>query len=120
MSSETAVTRIQAYVDAHPTGVEDDSAIIDLWRDGAGNLARLTLGDVRALLKIVADMCEDHDTCHVCGTVLCETCGIGDIAECLGERIFAVLHCEECQGGCGECQREYAAERRAEQLWGAR
>lgn len=106
---ETAVTRVTAYLQAVEAEAFERSHV-DFVPLGKGVVVRLTAEDLRALLDILAESCDDHASCEHCGAVGCETCAVGPVlTDCFPP------HCEDSECWCGPCRDDVAREFRAEQ-----
>lgn len=70
----------------------------------------LRVSDLIGLLDELADACDAHMRCETCGDHLCETCGIGEIADCPADRV----HCAAPWCFDDACTDAWQAEQAAE------
>lgn len=113
MTAETAVTRVHAFVEAAGPRVGEGYVL-----GVAGSpidddvMHQLLFDDVRALLKIIAETCDQHEACSLCEAPLCEVCGIGEIHTCADFHL--IVHCPDCVMECRACRDEAQGVRDAE------
>lgn len=92
--AHTAVTRLAAAV-AECKGRSDDIRVV------------FTPADARALLAIIADLCDDHVSCESCQIDLCDTCVIGEYGPCDHFTICDTCYYEHYCRDCAEEDRRF-------------
>lgn len=94
----TPIARLAAYTAA---ASRCDVTLVDALPDAAAQPGRVELrvADLQAVLAALADACEDHMACEQCGAALCETCGLGTIADCPADAV----HCGSAWCWCEAC-----------------
>ena len=122
-TTETAVARVAAYVEAATLqttdttkGLADSFEIHGTWSPHTREVHNLLLVDLRDLLAIIADLCQEEGPCATsctnCRTRLCETHGVGVYATCGHQD--AELLCDDCRwDACPDCATEAAADFRS-------
>lgn len=97
--TETAITRVQAFLNAH-TSRSYRGDQLALTHDRKANPLTLTVTDVKALLDVIADLCPDHWACEECSDPYCDNCLPDTGLTCPHDRLLclscAVRVCREC------------------------
>jgi hypothetical protein len=90
MTADTPAARVAAFAKiAEVTRTPDIIESVVEPRGGRKHRHDLRVSDLLGLLDELADACDDHMRCESCGEHLCETCGLGEIADCPAGRV----HC---------------------------
>lgn len=105
MSDDTAVRRLHDALAgdpwAYPTLATTNTPV---------PMVTIPKTDAHALLKQIADSCEDHQACEECETGLCTSCAIGEYG-CTHDRLL----CHDCAPvACHECADDVADDDRTE------